>query len=115
MSMGRDFIPIQIDKIDENSSMWDDSVNDVSDSDHSDKEGEDENPVKHRKKRKSIFERQNSIDIAERKAMKARELKAKETFVTAGASMKTVDEEELKNHEDNIYFKPKEIKQNAEI
>jgi len=72
MSMGKDFIPIQIDRIDENSSMWDESVNEVSDCDHSDKEDEVENPVKHKKKRKSIFERQNSIDIAERKAIKAR-------------------------------------------
>ena len=95
--------------------MWDESVQDVSESDHSDKDGEDENPVKQKKKRKSIFERQNSFDIAERKAMKARELKARETFMTAGASLKSAEEEELKKHEDNIYFKPKDIKQNAEI
>lgn len=106
------FHPIEIDRVDDDDWLWEDSDFEI---DVSEETKNDEATAK--KKKKHIFERKDSIELADIEAKRVAKKQEKEkTFKSDfGKTMNTVKREEMERHEDNIYFKEKNIKDDDEI
>lgn len=94
--------------------MWEESHYEDSDDD----ENADDDDKSFKARKKSIFERQDEFSglAGMGKSNKSKKSKkSNKTFISSNKTMTTQQIEEAKDHTDNVYFKEKEVKDDAQV
>merc|ERR1711998_98724 len=110
-----EFEPFTIEKVDEDIFLWNDSDFEISESDEAPEDGNllDVKSIKEKRRKSSIFVRKDSFDEADKRAAKLEKEKKKKQSLHFSA--REEDIEEAKEHNENLYFKEKEMATDAEV